>query len=117
MSFGLIFTYGFLGFLAAVGFLFLAVRCIQYIVFRTPPKMMRLIAVVPVSKGGGGKIADEIWQYRFFLDRQQVSDGLLLLVGDNLDEESLQCCCILSETYPWIRFCTSEEFEKMQLFL
>ncbi len=115
MSFGIIFTYGFLGFLAAVGFLFLAVRFVQYILCRTPPKTLRLIAVVPVSKGEGGKIADEIWQYRFFLDQQQASDGFLLLVGNNLDEESLQCCCILSETYPWIRFCTAEEFERMQL--
>lgn len=116
MSFSLIFTYGFLGFLAAVGFLFLAVRLLQYTVCRKPLEKLRLIAVVPVSKGEGVKIADEIWQYRFFFDQHQVSDGVLLLVGDNLDEESLQCCCILSETYPWIRFCTAEEFEKLHLF-
>lgn len=112
MSFSLIITYGFLGFLATVGFIFLIVRFLQYTICRTPPENIRLVAIAPVSRGDGGRIADEIWQYRFFFDQNRVSDGFLLLVGDNLDEGSLQCCHILSRSYPWIGFCSTEEFER-----
>jgi len=109
----LIFTYGFLGFLAAVGLIFLLVHILQYTICRTPPENARIIAVAPVVRGDGGRIADEIWQYRFFFDQRQVSDGFLLLVGDDLDEESLQCCHILSQNYPWIGFCSAKEYEKI----
>lgn len=114
MSIGLIFTYGFLGFLAAVGFISLLILALQFLSPGLPSEDVCLIAVVTVSKDGGGRIADEIWRYRFFLDRQKARDGFLLLVGDALDEESLQCCRILSSSYPWIGFCTAEEFETVR---
>lgn len=112
MSLSLVITYGILGFFAAVGFLFLLFRFLQCTVGQTPPEDFRLVAIVPVGYGDGGRIADEIWWYRFFFDQQKIQDGFLLLVGDDrLDEESVQCCQILSRTYPWIGFCRSEEFE------
>ncbi|MCI9455421.1 MAG: hypothetical protein HFE44_00410 [Oscillospiraceae bacterium] len=113
MSLALILTYGVLGFFAAVGAAFLLVRLLQETVLRGPAEKVRMIAVVPVSQGEGGRIADEIWRYRFFFDQREISDGFVLLVGEELDEESLQCCRILSEQYPWIGYCSAEEYQKM----
>ena len=104
MSLALILTYGVLGFFAAVGAAFL---------LRGPAEKVRMIAVVPVSQGEGGRIADEIWRYRFFFDQREISDGFVLLVGEELDEESLQCCRILSGEYPWVGYCSAEKYQKM----
>ena len=83
MSLALILTYGVLGFFAAVGAAFLLVRLLQETVLR------------------------------FFFDQREISDGFVLLVGEELDEESLQCCRILSGEYPWVGYCSAEEYQKM----
>ena len=113
MSIGMILTYGVLGFFAAVGAAFLLVRLLQETVLRGPEEKVRMVAVVPVSRGEGGRIADEIWRYRFFFDQREIADGVVLLVGEELDEDSLHCCRILAGRYPWVRYCSGEEYRRI----